>query len=86
MPKAVSWKEFVKKGYYVLPSPPENLRAPVSFRSFAEDRPKDTPEIAPLPADYTEKTFVGLQTQSGSSSSSAPACNASTRTTPSDRS
>jgi anaerobic selenocysteine-containing dehydrogenase len=43
----------------------EALRAPVSFRSFAEGRPKDTPEIAPLPADYTEKVFHGLQTQTG---------------------
>ena len=40
-------------------------RAPVSFRAFAEDRLKDTPEIAPLPADYTEQIFRGLQTQSG---------------------
>jgi len=32
---------------------------------FAEDRPKDTPELAPLPADYTEKFGMGLQTQSG---------------------
>jgi trimethylamine-N-oxide reductase (cytochrome c) len=63
--KTVSWKEFCLKGYYVVPAPPEALRAPVSFRAFAEDRPKDTPEIAPLPADYTEQVFKGLQTQSG---------------------
>jgi trimethylamine-N-oxide reductase (cytochrome c) len=37
----------------------------VSFRWFAEGRPKDTPELAPLPADYTEKFGMGLQTQSG---------------------
>ena len=65
LPLAVSWKEFLRKGYYVIPAPKEELRAPVSFRAFAEDRPKDTPEIAPLPADYTERTFMGLQTQSG---------------------
>ena len=35
------------------------------LQGFAEDRLKDTPEIAPLPADYTEQTFRGLQTQSG---------------------
>lgn len=63
--KAVSWKDFLKKGYYVVPAPPEALRAPVSFRAFAEGRLKDTPEIAPLPADYTEEVFRGLQTQSG---------------------
>ena len=64
-PKAISWQQFLKKGYYVVPAPPEEMRAPVSFRAFAEDRLKDTPEIAPLPADYTEQVFKGLQTQSG---------------------
>jgi trimethylamine-N-oxide reductase (cytochrome c) len=65
LPKVISWKKFLKKGYYVVPAPPEKLRHPVSFRWFAEDRLKDTPEIAPLPADYSEKIFKGLQTQSG---------------------
>jgi trimethylamine-N-oxide reductase (cytochrome c) len=65
LPKAVSWKQFLKKGYYVVPAPKEELRSAVSFRAFAEDRLKDTPEIAPLPGDYTEQTFRGLQTQSG---------------------
>jgi molybdopterin guanine dinucleotide-containing S/N-oxide reductase-like protein len=63
--KVMSWKDFLTKGYYVVPAPKEELRAPVSFRWFAEDRLKDTPEIAPLPADYTEQIFKGLQTQSG---------------------
>jgi anaerobic selenocysteine-containing dehydrogenase len=65
LPKVISWETFLKKGYYVVPAPKEELRDPVSFRSFAEDRLKDTPEIAPLPADYTEQVFRGLQTQSG---------------------
>lgn len=65
LPKVTSWKKFLKKGYYVVPAPKEDMRDPVSFRSFAEDRLKDTPEIAPLPADYTEQVFKGLQTQSG---------------------
>ena len=65
LPKVISWEEFLKKGYYVVPAPKEELRAPVSFRAFAEDRLKDTPEIAPLPADYSEQVFKGLQTQSG---------------------
>jgi len=63
--RVMSWKKFLKKGYYVVPAPKEELRDPVSFRWFAEDRLKDTPEIAPLPADYTEQVFRGLQTQSG---------------------
>jgi trimethylamine-N-oxide reductase (cytochrome c) len=65
LPKVTSWKKFLKKGYYVVPAPAENMRHPVSFRWFAENRPKDTPEIAPLPGDYTEKVNEGLQTQSG---------------------
>jgi len=65
LPGCISWKKFLKKGYYVVPAPKEELRAPVSFRWYAEDRLKDTPEIAPLPADYTEKFGKGLQTQSG---------------------
>ncbi|MEJ2725851.1 MAG: molybdopterin-dependent oxidoreductase [Deltaproteobacteria bacterium] len=65
LPKHVSWKKFLKKGYFVIPAPAEELRAPVSFRWFAEGRPKDTPELAPLPADYTETFGIGLQTQSG---------------------
>jgi len=65
LPRVISWEKFLKKGYYVIPAPPEKLRHPVSFRWYAEDRLKDTPEIAPLPADYKERIFKGLQTQSG---------------------
>jgi len=65
LPKVMSWKKFLKKGYYIVPAPKENMRHPVSYRWFAENRPKDTPEIAPLPSDYTERVFEGLQTQSG---------------------
>jgi len=65
IPKFMTWKEFLKKGYFVVPPPKEDMRSPVSYRWFAEDRPKDTPELAPLPADYTEEFGKGLQTQSG---------------------
>ncbi|SDO35236.1 molybdopterin-dependent oxidoreductase [Desulforhopalus singaporensis] len=65
LPTRVSWKDFVKKGYYVVPAPAEQNRAPVSWRWFAEGREKDVPELAPLPADYAEKWRKGLQTQSG---------------------
>jgi anaerobic selenocysteine-containing dehydrogenase len=41
------------------------LRSPTSFRAFAEDRVKDTPELGPLPGDYNGKFGKGLQTQSG---------------------
>jgi anaerobic selenocysteine-containing dehydrogenase len=65
LPKAVSWRKFFRKGYYVVPPPKEELRDPVSYRWFAEGRLKDTPELAPLPADYTDEWHRGLQTQSG---------------------
>ncbi|WP_258360987.1 molybdopterin-dependent oxidoreductase [Moorella sulfitireducens] len=65
LPQYITWKEFLKKGYFVVPNPPEELRDPVAYRWYAEDRPKDTPEISPLPADYTEEYGKGLQTQSG---------------------
>jgi trimethylamine-N-oxide reductase (cytochrome c) len=60
----ISWKEFLRRGYVVLPAEQEELRAPVSWRWFYEGRKKDVPEPMPLPADYTEQYREGLQTQS----------------------
>jgi trimethylamine-N-oxide reductase (cytochrome c) len=60
-----SWKKFLKKGYYVVPAPKEELREPVAYRWFAEGRKRDVAEATPLPGDYTEEFLVGLQTQSG---------------------
>lgn len=65
LPKAISWKQFIRRGYYVVPAEKEHLRAPVSFRWFFENRKKDVPEAQPLPSDYTEEYLRGLQTQSG---------------------
>jgi molybdopterin guanine dinucleotide-containing S/N-oxide reductase-like protein len=65
LPKRISWKEFIRKGYYVVPSEKEKLRAPVSFRWFFENRKKDVPEAQPLPSDYSQEFQRGLQTQSG---------------------
>ena len=65
LPKVISWKKFIRKGYFVVPPLREELRQPVSFRWFAEGRKKDVPEPHPLPADYTEEFLKGLQTQSG---------------------
>ena len=47
----MSWKKFIKRGYYVVPAEKEHLRAPVSFRWFWENRKKDVPEAQPLPSD-----------------------------------
>jgi len=65
LPLKISWKDFMKKGYYVVPPPEEKLKAPVSFRWFYEGRKKDVPEPHPLPGDYTETFLEGLQTRSG---------------------
>ena len=65
LPNVVSWKGFIKKGYYVVPAEKEKLRAPVSFRWFWEGRKKDVPEPQPQPSDYSEEYLSGLQTQSG---------------------
>jgi len=65
LPKVISWKKFLKKGYYVVPAPKEELRPPCAYRWFAEGRKKDLTEPIPLPADYTEEYLMGLQTQSG---------------------
>jgi trimethylamine-N-oxide reductase (cytochrome c) len=63
--KDISWEEFVKKGYYVIPAEPEKTRVPVSMRAYAEGRNKDTPEPIPLPSQWTEEFGKGLETQSG---------------------
>ena len=64
LPDYVSWKDFMKKGYFVVPAEDEKLRPPVSFRWFLEGRKKDIPEAQPLPGDYSEEFLSGLQTQS----------------------
>ena len=65
LPKYMSWKKFLRRGYFVVPAEKEKLRAPVSLRWFYENRKKDVPEAQPLPSDYTEEFLRGLQTQSG---------------------
>ncbi|MDX2224346.1 MAG: molybdopterin-dependent oxidoreductase [Rhodospirillaceae bacterium] len=65
MSKRISWKEFLRKGYYVVPPPSEGARAPAANRWFYDGRTKDTPEPYPLPADYVGEWGKGLQTPSG---------------------
>ena len=65
LPEYITWEQFVKKGYFVVPTEKEKLRAPVSFRWFWENRKKDVPEPLPLPSDYAGEYLKGLQTQSG---------------------
>ncbi|MBJ9658860.1 molybdopterin-dependent oxidoreductase [Burkholderia multivorans] len=63
--KMTSFKDFVRKGYYVIPAERETLRSPTYFRWFAEDRHKDVPEPIPLPSQWSGDFAKGLQTQSG---------------------
>jgi len=58
----VSWEEFEKKGYYVVPFPADHHSTP-ALRWFAEDRERDTPDWGPLPWDTLRNK--GLQTTSG---------------------
>ncbi|MGO9432320.1 molybdopterin-dependent oxidoreductase [Rhodoblastus sp.] len=62
LPKRISWKEFCRKGYYVVP--PGEVPVP-DMRWYAEGRKKDIPEPAPLPSQYAEEFGKGLQTPSG---------------------
>lgn len=65
LPEVISWEEFLKKGYYVVPPGEEKTRDPVSLRWFAEGRKKDVPEPFPLPSQYNDEYRKGLETQSG---------------------
>jgi len=65
LPRHISWKQFLKKGYFVVPADPETARAPTANRWFYEGRKKDTPEPYPLPSDYVGGYLKGLQTTSG---------------------
>ena len=63
--KRISWREFLKKGYYVVPAEAEAARAPTANRWFYEGRKKDTPEPYPLPSEFVAGFGNGLQTPSG---------------------
>jgi len=47
LPKYISWEEFEKKGYFVIPVPKPYKSTP-SLRWFAEGRKKDTPDWGPV--------------------------------------
>ncbi|MDP9012431.1 MAG: molybdopterin-dependent oxidoreductase, partial [Pseudomonadota bacterium] len=61
----ISWKKFVKKGYFVVPAEADALRSPVNMRWFAEGRAKDIAEPQPLPSQWADDFGKGLQTPSG---------------------
>ncbi|MGR3375982.1 molybdopterin-dependent oxidoreductase [Salipiger abyssi] len=61
----ISWKAFLKKGYYIVPTPADHAQQEVDMRWFAEGRTKNLPEPNPLPAVYSQGFGQGLGTQSG---------------------
>lgn len=65
MPKHISWRKFLKKGYWVVPADKEEERVPLANNWYYEGRKKDTPDPYPLPSDYVNDYLDGLQTPSG---------------------
>ncbi|MFO1260756.1 MAG: molybdopterin-dependent oxidoreductase [Sphingomonadaceae bacterium] len=65
LPRYISWEDFVRKGYFVVPAEPQETRDPVAYRWYAEGRPKDIPEPHPLPSQFSGEFLHGLETQSG---------------------
>ena len=63
LPRYISWEDFARKGYFVVPLP-ENYTPTPALRWFAEGRPKDTPDWGPHPETQAE-AGIGLQTASG---------------------
>ncbi len=61
--KVMTWEEFEKKGYYVVPPKPADAKRTYGLRWFAEDRERDTPDWGPNPWEHVRGK--GLQTQSG---------------------
>lgn len=65
LPSLISWKEFLKKGYCVVPNLSPQDTQPVEMRWYAEGRAKDLPEPMPLPGQYSGTFGRDLPTQSG---------------------
>jgi len=65
LPKHISWEEFEKKGYFVVPIPKDYKPTP-ALRWFAEGRKMDTPDPGPVGGvmqGFPDKE--GLATQTG---------------------
>jgi anaerobic selenocysteine-containing dehydrogenase len=64
LPKYITWEEFTKKGYFVLPVDQKKPSRP-AFRWFAEGREQDTPGWLSHIRPSDTVGMKGLQTQSG---------------------
>jgi trimethylamine-N-oxide reductase (cytochrome c) len=65
LPRLISWKEFLRKGYCVIDPGAPGSHSPVDMRWYAEGRVKDVPEPMPLPGQYPGEFGRDLPTQSG---------------------
>lgn len=57
LPKYISWEQFEKKGYYMIPLPEDHKPTP-AYRWFYEDRVCDTPDSTPKKTK-TLNTYTG---------------------------
>ncbi len=64
LPKVISWSEFKKKGYYVVPVKKDYKSRP-AFRWFYEDRAMDTWDWGPGTVDRPINNGKGLATPTG---------------------
>jgi molybdopterin guanine dinucleotide-containing S/N-oxide reductase-like protein len=65
LPKYISWKKFLKKGYFVVPAEKPDLRVAPDMRWFFEGKQKNVPEPYPFPGANSKKHGMALPTQSG---------------------
>lgn len=57
LPKHISWEDFAKKGYYMIPMP-EDFKPTPAYRWLYEDRVCDTPDSSPKKTDKLN-TYTG---------------------------
>jgi len=65
LPTKVSWHDYLKKGYYVVPPLPENRRDALALNWFYRGVKRDTPEQTTPPSEYYGRFNEGLQTPTG---------------------
>ena len=64
LPKVMTWEEFMKKGYYIVPVP-KDYQAKPALRWFYEGRERDTADWGPRIKDQPINERKGLATPSG---------------------
>ena len=65
LPGSISWEDFMKKGYFIVPPLPEGERDNLGLNWFYRGGKMDTPEQNPPPSEFYGMYGEGLQTPSG---------------------